>query len=151
VERAHADLGPVGGAKVHGYVPLVVPARQLRVDGEAVVILEEVVDGELHLAQGDHARASHDRNGQVPAGDMGSNAAAPPREAAGEGESLNVGRIDFEQAKDVKVGVGNDLLLPRPSARAADAPEVQQPKAKGGRGQHAPSITDYGTLWPVFT
>jgi hypothetical protein len=151
VERAHADLGPVGGAKVHGYVPLVVPARQLRVDGEAVVILEKVVDRELHLAPRGHARASHDRNGQVPAVDFGSNAAAPPGEAAGEGEPLNVGRSDFEQAEDVKVGVCNDVLLPRPSAQAAEAPEVQQSKAKSGRRQHAPSITDYRGPWPVFT
>jgi hypothetical protein len=134
VERAHADLGPVGGAKVHGYVPLVVPARQLRVDGEAVVILEKVVDRELHLAPRGHARASHDRNGQVPAV-----------------EPLNVGRSDFEQAEDVKVGVCNDVLLPRPSAQAAEAPEVQQSKAKSGRRQHAPSITDYRGPWPVFT
>jgi hypothetical protein len=49
MERAHAELDPVLDADVHGHVPLVVPARQLRVNGEAVVLLEEVVDRELQL------------------------------------------------------------------------------------------------------
>ena len=101
------------------------------------MLLEEVVDGELNLTQRGDARASHNRDGQVPAGDIRSKAAPPPGEAAGGGESPDIGRIDFEQAEDVKVGLSNDLLLPRPSAWAADAPQVQEPNAKSGRGQHA--------------
>jgi hypothetical protein len=137
MKRAHADLGTARDADVHGDVSLVVPACQLRVDGGAIVILEEVVDGELNLAPRCHARASRDRDGEGPVRGIGSDAAPPPGEATGGGESLNVSWIDFEQAEDVEVGVGDDLLLPSPSARAAETPQVQEPKVKGGCRRHA--------------